>query len=264
MSMGLIEGTSVEVVRYAPAGDPLELRVMGYACPCASATRRTSWSSPNRPHEPRQQPGELPVVVTIGNPNTGKSTLFNALTGMRQKVGNYPGVTVEQVSGRAELGSMAVRLVDVPGTYSLAASSPDEIIAVDVLAGEMAGLPRPAAVIVVADATNLRRNLFLVTQVLEAGLPTVLALNMTDRLAPSGINVDHEELARRPGIPVVPIAAAENRGLDALKATLAGTLGQARRVTFSVNAALTAPSKPCTPSSKRTAGMTAGSNCVAP
>ncbi|MEX2482592.1 MAG: ferrous iron transport protein B [Gammaproteobacteria bacterium] len=178
------------------------------------------------------------VVVTIGNPNTGKSTLFNALTGLRQKVGNYPGVTVEQVSGRADLGPFSIRLVDVPGTYSLAASSPDEIIAVDVLAGEISGLPRPAAIVVVADATNLRRNLFLVTQVLEAGVPAILALNMVDRLTSSGIDLDHAELERRLGIPVVPIAAAQGLGLDDLKAALVRILREPETVTLSINAVL--------------------------
>ena len=178
------------------------------------------------------------VVVTIGNPNTGKSTLFNALTGLRQHVGNYPGVTVEQVSGRADLGPISVRLVDVPGTYSLAASSPDEIIAVDVLAGEVVDLPRPAAVLIVADATNLRRNLFLVTQVLEAGVPAVLALNMVDRLAAGGIEIDAPELARRLGIPVVPVVAAQGRGLDELKDALVATLRDPRPTSFTINPAL--------------------------
>jgi ferrous iron transport protein B len=127
-------------------------------------------------------PDTPPVVVTLGNPNTGKSTLFNCLTGLRQKVGNYPGVTVEQVSGYTDVAGRQVRLVDVPGTYSLAAMSPDEMIAVDVLRGGVAGLSAPAAAIIVVDATNLRRNLFLASQILEAGVPALIALNMTDRL----------------------------------------------------------------------------------
>ena len=120
-----------------------------------------------------------PVVVTVGNPNTGKSTLFNQLTGLTQKVSNYPGVTVEQVTGYCDLDGSRVRLVDVPGTYSLAAMSPDEIVAVDVLRGAVTDLGTPDAVIVVVDATNLRRNLFLASQVLEAGIPTVIALDDT-------------------------------------------------------------------------------------
>ncbi|MGE0485400.1 MAG: ferrous iron transport protein B [Gammaproteobacteria bacterium] len=184
--------------------------------------------------------GAHPVVVTIGNPNTGKSTLFNALTGMRQKVGNYPGVTVEQVSGRADIGGREIRLVDVPGTYSLAATSPDEIIAVDVLAGDIADLPPPAAVIVVVDATNLRRNLFLLTQVLEAGVPVVVALNMTDRLAAAGVSLDHVELERRLGVPVVPIVAAEQRGIEGIRAAVASQLEAPRIADLAVNPRLDA------------------------
>ncbi|MCB1750038.1 MAG: ferrous iron transport protein B [Gammaproteobacteria bacterium] len=181
-----------------------------------------------------------PVVVTIGNPNTGKSTLFNALTGLRQKVGNYPGVTVEQVSGSARLGEREIRLVDVPGTYSLAATSPDEIIAVDVLAGDIVDLPPPAAVIVVVDATNLRRNLFLLTQVLEAAVPVVVALNMTDRLAATGVSLDHAELERRLGVPVVPIVAAEGRGIDDVRDAVAVQLDTPRIADLAINPRLDA------------------------
>lgn len=163
---------------------------------------------------------EIPVVVTLGNPNTGKSTLFNCLTGLKQKVGNYPGVTVEQVSGSTEVGGRSVRLVDVPGTYSLAAASPDEMIAVDVLRGGIEGMPHPAAVVIVVDATNLRRNLFLASQVLEAGVPAVVALNMVDRLEQEGVRIDVDALAARLGVPVVPIAAAKGEGIDALKRAL--------------------------------------------
>ena len=166
----------------------------------------------------------VPVVVTLGNPNTGKSTLFNCLTGLRQKVGNYPGVTVEQVSGFTEVEGRQVRLVDVPGTYSLAAMSPDEMIAVDVLRGGIVDLPPPAAVIIVVDATNLRRNLFLASQILEAGVPALIALNMVDRLHGEGVTLDSEELARRLGVPVVPIAAAAMTGIGDLKRALDGVL----------------------------------------
>lgn len=165
-----------------------------------------------------------PVVVTVGNPNTGKSTLFNQLTGLRQKVSNYSGVTVEQVSGHCDLGGIAVRLVDVPGTYSLAAMSPDEIVTVDVLRGAVANLGMPDAVIVVVDATNLRRNLFLASQILEAGVPTVIALNMIDRLALEGIEIDQGELSRRLDCPVVPLSATQGTGLAELKQAVVGVL----------------------------------------
>lgn len=181
---------------------------------------------------------DAPVVVTLGNPNTGKSTLFNRLTGLRQKVSNYPGVTVEHVSGYAKLGGRTVRMVDVPGTYSLAAMSPDEIVAVDVLCGALPDPGMPDAAIVVLDATNLRRNLFLASQVLEARLPTVIALNMSDRLAEEGVSIDHEELERRLGTPVVPISAADGVGLDALAAALERVLGEHEVPDFSINPAL--------------------------
>ncbi|MGR8920872.1 MAG: ferrous iron transport protein B, partial [Gammaproteobacteria bacterium] len=177
-----------------------------------------------------------PVVVTLGNPNTGKSTLFNRLTGLKQKVSNYPGVTVEQVSGTARLDGLEVRLVDVPGTYSLAASSPDEMIAVDVLHGSVESLPRPAAVIVVVDAGNLRRNLYLATQVLEAGLPVVVALNMVDRLDALGIELDVDELARRLNTPVVPIVAADGTGVDALAAAVRRQIDAPRPAAISISA----------------------------
>ncbi|CAM9977771.1 unnamed protein product, partial [Phaeothamnion confervicola] len=169
-------------------------------------------------------PDSTPIVVTLGNPNTGKSTLFNCLTGLRQKVGNYPGVTVEQVSGLTEVGGRQVRLVDVPGTYSLAAMSPDEMIAVDVLRGGIADLPPPAAALIVVDATNLRRNLFLASQILEAGVPALIALNMVDRLASEGVSLDIETLSQRLGVPVVAISAAKGTGIEALKHALDGVL----------------------------------------
>src|SRR5688572_29777291 len=124
-------------------------------------------------------PAQLRVAL-IGNPNTGKSTLFNALTGMRQRVGNYSGVTVERVEGRYRDGDATVTIIDLPGTYSLSASSPDEEIALAVLTGHAPGIDRPDVVVVVVDAANLERNLFLTSQVLELGIPTVVALNQVD------------------------------------------------------------------------------------
>src|SRR5262245_53973790 len=118
------------------------------------------------------------TVALIGNPNTGKSTLFTALAGVRQRVGNYPGVTVEKKVGRMTHGGRALDIIDLPGTYSLAPRSPDEMVAVDVLFGRQSETPAPDAVICIVDASNLERNLYLVSQVLELGVPTVLALNM--------------------------------------------------------------------------------------
>jgi ferrous iron transport protein B len=161
-----------------------------------------------------------PVIALVGNPNTGKSTLFNALTGLRQKTANYPGVTVEQHTGVLRLPAGDATLVDLPGAYSLAAHSPDEMVAVDVLLGHMQDLPRPAVVLAVVDATNLRRNLFLVTQLAELGLPLVVALNLSDAARAAGIRIDADLLGSRLGCAVVPVAAARDEGLDALRAAL--------------------------------------------
>ncbi|HEU0012426.1 MAG TPA: ferrous iron transport protein B [Longimicrobium sp.] len=156
-------------------------------------------------------------VALVGNPNTGKSTLFNALTGMRQRVGNYSGVTVERVEGRYRDDAGPVTVIDLPGTYSLSASSPDEEIALAVLTGRAEGLPRPDVVVVVADAANLERNLFLASQVLELGLPTVVALNQVDAAQAAGIHVDPVELTLELGAPVVATVATRGEGLDVLR-----------------------------------------------
>src|SRR5262249_55653360 len=123
---------------------------------------------------------KTPTVALLGNPNTGKTTLFNALAGMRQRVGNYPGVTVETKRGRLNYQGRQLELVDLPGTYSLAPRSPDEMVAVDLILGQRKGEERPDVVVTIVDASNLERNLYLVTQVLELGVPVVVALNMID------------------------------------------------------------------------------------
>jgi ferrous iron transport protein B len=157
-----------------------------------------------------------PTIALIGNPNTGKSTLFSALAGVRQRVGNYPGVTVEKKLGRMTHAGSTYVLVDLPGTYSLAPRSPDEMVAVDLLLGRLED-GAPDAVLCIVDASNLERNLYLVSQVLEIGLPTVVALNMTDVAAARGITIDVEELAKRIGVPVVAIQAHHGVGLDDLR-----------------------------------------------
>ncbi|MGH8577638.1 MAG: ferrous iron transport protein B, partial [Gammaproteobacteria bacterium] len=164
------------------------------------------------------------VVVAIGNPNAGKSTVFNALTGLRQKVANYPGVTVERHAGTLRLAGGDAELVDLPGTYSLAAQSPDEMVAVDVLLGRIPELGRPAVVLVVVDASNLRRNLYLASQVLELDVPVVVALNMMDLARSKGIAIDVERLAARLGVPVVPLVASREEGIDALRFALVEAL----------------------------------------
>lgn len=167
-------------------------------------------------------------VALIGNPNTGKSTLFNALTGMRQRVGNYSGVTVERVEGRYRDDAGPVTVIDLPGTYSLSAASPDEEIALAVLTGHAPGIDRPDVAVVVADAANLERNLFLASQVLELGLPTVVALNQVDAAEAAGIHVDAVELTLELGAPVVATVATRGQGLDVLKSAVRKAAGLPR------------------------------------
>ncbi len=161
------------------------------------------------------------TVALIGNPNTGKSTLFGALSGSRQRVGNYPGVTVEKKLGRMSHDGHSWTLIDLPGTYSLAPRSPDEMVAIDVLLGRRGEVPQPDVVLCVVDAANLERNLFLISQVLELGLPTVVALTMNDVAGARGIAIDAEQLARNLGVAVVAVRGDRKLGLDALKSALA-------------------------------------------
>ncbi|MGH7186675.1 MAG: FeoB small GTPase domain-containing protein, partial [Pseudomonadota bacterium] len=169
------------------------------------------------------------LIAAIGNPNTGKSTVFNALTGLNQKVANYPGVTVERHAGRMQLASGQVELIDLPGTYSLAAQSPDEMVAVDVLLGRIADAGQPQAVLLVVDASNLRRNLYLATQVLELGLPAVIALNMSDVAERRGIAIDAAGLAEALQCRIVPIVAVRGTGMGALRAALDAALKDPQR-----------------------------------
>ncbi len=159
-------------------------------------------------------------VALIGNPNTGKSTLFNALSGGRVRTGNYPGVTVEKKSGRAEFHGRQFRLVDLPGTYSLAPRSPDEMVAVDVLLGRRADEPRPDVVLCIVDASNLERNFYLLSQVLELGLPTVVAVNMMDIAASRGLKISLDKLAQQVPVKFVAVQANHGKGLDELKEAL--------------------------------------------
>lgn len=182
-------------------------------------------------HAPSPAPvrgGGLLHVALVGNPNTGKSTLFNALTGMRQRVGNYSGVTVERVEGRyRDADGHPVAVLDLPGTYSLSASSPDEEIALSVLLGRAQGVARPDVVVVVADAQNLERNLFLASQVLELGLPTVIALNQVDAALAAGTRVDPIELTLELGAPVVATVATKGEGVELLKRAIGKAVGLA-------------------------------------
>ncbi|MBC8355347.1 MAG: ferrous iron transport protein B [Planctomycetes bacterium] len=164
------------------------------------------------------------TVALIGNPNTGKSTLFSALCGVRQQTGNYPGVTVEKKLGRAEFHWQPFTLVDLPGSYSLAPRSPDEMVAVDVLLGRQKAVDEPDAVLCIVDASNLERNLYLVSQVLELGKPTIIALNMVDVARDRGITIDLDILRKRLHVPIVEIQANRKLGLKELKQTLVDTI----------------------------------------
>jgi ferrous iron transport protein B len=166
------------------------------------------------------------TVALVGNPNTGKTTLFNALSGLRQRVGNYPGVTVEMKKGRASLNNVDLELIDLPGTYSLAARSPDEMVAVDLLLGQCPGENRPDVIVAIVDASNLERHLYLTTQLLELGTPIVLALNMIDVAETHAVHLDLDLLRQRLDMQVVPIQANKGRGLDELKRALVEAAGQ--------------------------------------
>ena len=164
-------------------------------------------------------------VFLVGNPNTGKTTLFNALTGLRHRVGNYPGVTVETKTGMAKVDGATLSITDVPGTYSLSARSPDEMLTVDLLLGHRPEEPRPDVVVCILDASNLERNLYLASQVLELGVPTVLALNMIDVADAQGVRLDIGKLERQLGVPVVPVQANAKRGIGDLTRRIVESAG---------------------------------------
>src|SRR6058998_1374093 len=178
---------------------------------------RSELTSPSGPAAPRTI-----YVALTGNPNCGKTTLFNALTGLRAKVGNYAGVTVERKEGRL-LGAPAelnVRVLDLPGTYSLSPQSLDEQISRDVLLNRLPELPAPDLIVIVVDASNLQRNLYYATQVIELGHPTLIALNMVDVAEINGQEIDSGKLAQQLGAPVLPVVASSGRGVAELRAKI--------------------------------------------
>jgi ferrous iron transport protein B len=163
-----------------------------------------------------------PYIILTGNPNCGKTTLFNALTGLRAKVGNYAGVTVERKEGKL-LGAPAksdIRVLDLPGTYSLSPNSLDEQISRDVLLNRLPELPPPGLIVVVVDASNLQRNLYYATQVVELGHPTLIALNMVDVAEANGHRIDEQKLADALGVPVLPVVASNGTGVPELRAKI--------------------------------------------
>ncbi len=177
-----------------------------------SVTRESSTTAPHRHH--------AFTLALVGNPNAGKTTLFNALTGLRAKTANFAGTTVERKVGRLHLAQQQIIIVDLPGLYSLDSTSPDEKLASDVLHGRLAEHPAPDAALVVVDATNLERNLFLVSQLLELDCPVIVALNMMDMAKRDGIRIDLEKLRAELGCVVMPISARSGTGLEELKREL--------------------------------------------
>ena len=248
MEMGLLPGTHVEAVRRAPLGDPLKIRLRGYLLslrladaaqitlkpeptaelPSADDTVTPTFHFPAHPRREVSKATSIPMVIVAGNANSGKTTVFNALTGARAQVGNYPGVTVTRSSRRITVqGGRAVEVVDLPGTYSLTAHSPDEQVAVDAVLGRHAN--SPDAVVVVIDAGALERGLYLAVQIIETGVPVIIALNMLDEAEASGADFDTTRLEEWLGARVVPTVASKGIGLDVLREAVATTVHTARR-----------------------------------
>ena len=264
VDMGLTPGTEVKLIKIAPFGDPLELRLRGYelslrkedaaqirvrpisakdggkqavpetayhlgggchgdcahcAVGCADPQDLEAMRRAHR-HEQSQHPQHYDPhahdqhqwkVALVGNPNCGKTTLFNALTGSNQYVGNWPGVTVEKKEGTARVGDVSFTVVDLPGIYSLSPYSMEELVARKFIIGE-----KPDAIINIVDATNLERNLYLTMQLLELERPMVLAVNFMDEVEKNGDQIDCERLSAHLGVPVIPISARDNKNIDKL------------------------------------------------
>ena len=288
MEMGLVPGTRIELVRRAPFGDPLEIRLRGYLLSLRrteaagvalrpegeapfdddgqepAAGEAASGRFPAHPRRSEPSGARVPRVLVAGNPNAGKTTIFNALTGARARVGNYPGVTVSRASRRITLPNGAsTELIDLPGTYSLSTHSPDEQVAVDEILGRR-GDP-PDVVVVVVDAGAIERGLYLALQVVETGVPVVVALNMVDEAAAAGMAIDAARLGGWLGVQVVPTVAPAGKGLDALRAAIGDTIGLAPRADVArsglpatvesavadVERVLTAPGLSRTPAARR-------------
>ena len=191
----------------------------------SEAGKFLSASSCCEPAQPQHLPHHAFTLALVGNPNAGKTTLFNALTGLRAKTANFPGTTVERRVGRAHIGGHQVVIVDLPGLYGLESSSPDEKLASDALRGKLEGHAAPNAALVVVDATNLERNLFLASQVLELDCPVIVALNMMDMAKRDGIRIDVAKLRTELGCPVIPITARSGKGIPELEKEIERLVG---------------------------------------
>ena len=239
LDMGVIPGAEVTLVKLAPMGDPMELRIHGYeltlrladaekieisriespAAPRRESTERKSPEHPGLGEEGKFHPkgtgdplpeGTLLSFALVGNQNSGKTTLFNQLTGSNQHVGNFPGVTVDRKDGVIR-GHSDTSITDLPGIYSMSPYSSEELVSRDFVLQQ-----KPKAIINIVDATNIERNLYLTMQLLEIGTPMVVALNMMDELTGNGGTVDVNAMESMLGVPVVPISAAKNQGVDEL------------------------------------------------
>ena len=248
LDMGVIPGAEVTVMQFAPMGDPMELRIHGYELTLRLADaekieiepvekpkekpaeqgkkRRTSLPPQKKQHpglgetgkyHPKGSGDPLPEDTTltfalVGNQNSGKTTLFNQLTGSKQHVGNFPGVTVDRKDG-AVRGYKGTLITDLPGIYSMSPYSSEELVSRNFVLND-----KPTCIINIVDVTNIERNLYLTMQLLEMDVPTVVALNMMDELTGNGGSVDVNAMEEMLGVPVVPISAAKNRGVDELAA----------------------------------------------
>jgi ferrous iron transport protein B len=257
IDMGLTPGTEIFIKKIAPFGDPIEVRLRGYELslrkedlsqifigdtPPERVNRQSGITYPARKMDPKtlermrlhheHEMDEHTVfydttahdrrrmtVALAGNPNSGKTTLFNALTGSNQYVGNWPGVTVEKKEGTAKSGAHEITIVDLPGVYSLSPYSMEEIVSRDYIIGSGNSEP-PDAIINIIDATNIERNMYLTAQLLELERPMVIALNFMDELRASGGEIDVRALSRELGIPVVPITAKTGENLKELLHTV--------------------------------------------
>ena len=232
--MGFVEGKKVEVLKNAPLQDPVEYKIMGYNLSLRkeeSELIEVSEGKHKRDHReaPKNIPYNIPYIVTdnfhngngnkcrrinvalVGNPNSGKTTLFNYISGLRERVGNYGGVTVGEKTAEVRYGKYIVNITDLPGTYSLTSYSDDEKIVHDFIINEI-----PDLVVNVVDASNLERNMYLTTQLIDMDIKIIVALNMYDELESSGTKFDYAGLAKMTGIPFVPTVAAKKVGIDEL------------------------------------------------
>ena len=238
LDMGIIPDTEITVVKYAPMGDPIELRLHGYELTLRLADAEQIEVCPAESHKspPHKKSGKMPPhpglgeggkfhpkgsgtplpdgtklkFALVGNQNSGKTTLFNRLTGSKQHVGNFPGVTVDRKDGAIK-GHPDTVITDLPGIYSMSPYSSEEIVSRNFVLHE-----KPHAIINIVDVTNIERNLYLTMQLLEMQIPVVVALNMMDELTANGGGIDVNTMEEMLGVPVIPISAAKNEGIEEL------------------------------------------------